>query len=72
MIIGPCPYCDELMMNPAHPEGLLGFYKISCNDCGRSVWIYSSRLEPLAYTEEDFAKAYYLDEETKTAKKRVS
>ena len=71
MIFGNCPYddCDAFMSNSMCDEPPK-FQKLTCEACGRVVWLYHSRIEPVAYTEEGFLEEYEVDEKTKILKKR--
>lgn len=73
MIFGECPYndCNQQMMN-AICVNLPMFERLVCEKCGRVIWLYHSRLEPVAYTEEGFLEKYDLDEETKSIKGKSS
>lgn len=66
MIFGDCPYedCDGTHAI-AGTEHTPAFSKETCDKCGRMYWMYHSRFEPQAYTPEDFAKKFVVDEETK-------
>lgn len=48
------------------------FQQLMCEKCGRVIWIYHSRIEPVAYTEESFVEKYDLDEETKSIKDKIA
>ncbi len=65
MIIGGCPYCDEFMSNPIvqKPPQV---QKIIMSCCGNTVWLWHSRINPKAYTNEQFLKDFEIDEQTKT------
>jgi len=65
MIIGECPYCGAVMWNQCAEVGGV-FEKVVCSECRETVWLYHSRLDPIAYTEEDFNSKYSVDEETKS------
>ena len=73
MIFGECPYndCNQSMMNHI-TNSLPTFQKLTCEKCGRVIWLYHSRIEPIAYTEEDFLEKYDLDEETKSIRNKVA
>lgn len=66
MIFGDCPYdeCDGSHAIPS-AEHTPAFSKEKCETCGRDYWLYHSRLVPKAYTLEDFAAKYNVDEETR-------
>ena len=66
MIMGDCPYadCDGVHMISC-AEKCPAFSHETCDDCGRTYWILHSRLLPEAFTEEEFAERYQLDEATR-------
>lgn len=69
MLFGNCPYddCDEPMYNPS-PENMPAFEKTTCKACGRTIWLYHSRIDPKAYTETGFLESYDLDEENRSVR----
>jgi len=69
MIIGECPYCGETMANPM-PDETPALMKIPSLCCDQVVWILCSRISSWAATEEEFLKAYEVDEETMSVTKR--
>ena len=73
MIFGECPYndCNQQMINSIR-DNLPMFERLVCETCGRVIWLYHSRLEAVAYTEEGFLGKYDLDEETKSIKGKSS
>lgn len=67
MNFGPCPYpdCDgEISM--AVPEKTPAFAKTTCPACKRELWYKLSRLDPEAFTLEEFAERFEVDEATRT------
>ncbi len=74
MQIGGCPYedCDDFQMRILPDKPLPIFSKETCPGCGRTIWLYYSRVDPKAYTEADFAKDWQVDEETKNIKPRAA
>jgi hypothetical protein len=67
MIIGKCPYCDEIMFNPIPKNSQLpAFGQVNCEDCGETAWLKYSRLTPEAYSIAAFEKEFDIDRETKT------
>ena len=67
MIIGDCPYEDCKGTHfLSSPEVTPKFGKEKCEECKREFWLYYSRFEPEAYTLEDFAKKYKVNEETRS------
>ena len=71
MIFGGCPYddCDEPMFNPICDNPPM-FQKITCEKCGRVVWLYHSRIDPVVYTEKGFSEKYEVDEATKSIREK--
>lgn len=71
MIFGECPYtdCDE-QFTMAVPDTTPAFEHRTCEKCKRTFWEYHSRIEPRAYTEEDFAKEFEVNEENKSITQR--
>ena len=66
MIFGECPYddCNNTHSYPLADECPV-FQRLVCENCGRPMWMYHSRLDPIAYTDEGFFDEYDVDEETK-------
>jgi len=50
MILGDCPHCGAFMMNHFFRPGVVT--KHECDECGESVWIRHSRIDPEAYSEK--------------------
>ena len=71
MIFGEFPYndCNQQMMNFICDNPPM-FERLVCEKCGRVIWLYHSRIEPVAYGEEDFLEKYDLDETTKSIKSK--
>jgi len=69
MIIGECPYCDAVMWNQC-ADVTPAFEKVVCSECRETVWLYHSKLDPIAYTEEDFFDKFLVDEDTKIIKEK--
>jgi antitoxin component HigA of HigAB toxin-antitoxin module len=72
MIIGDCPYCNASMSNPVADLPLPRWEKLTAECCRKTVWLFHSRVNPKAYTEEGFAKDFDIDEATKSIKRRVT
>ena len=64
MNFGDCPYddCDGYLAL-AVPEHCPAFIRTTCPDCKRPVWYRLSRVAPNAWTPEEFAALYTVDEE---------
>lgn len=41
------------------------FQKIKTECCGKTIWLKHSRVDPTAWTDEDFRKEYDVDDEMK-------
>jgi hypothetical protein len=64
MIIGKCPYCDgDLWI--AIAEYCPVFERHICEHCGKVIWTYHSRVDPVSYTEDEFAAKYTHNTETR-------
>lgn len=61
MIFGACPYCDHSMMFDV-PDKAPVLSHQTCDACGKTFWEFHSRVFPRAYTEEEFAAAFEIDE----------
>ena len=48
------------------PEQTPAYAKIKCDECGKDVWYKFSRLDPEAWTVEDFEASHTICDETKT------
>lgn len=71
MIFGECPNCDEPVVN-LMPDVSPVFIKADCESCGKTYWLYATRMGGcLAYTEDGFAEEYHVDEATKQITKRT-
>lgn len=70
MIFGGCPYCNASTVNYM-PDDSPKCYESTCEECGKVYWMLASRIESLAYTQEDFAKEYIVDREKRTIEKRL-
>lgn len=60
MIIGECPYCDQIVTTEC-AEVCPAFSKETCPHCGKEYWLKHSRIDPKAYLLENVK----VDEETK-------
>lgn len=69
MIFGECPYCDKHVDN-AMPEHSGVFLKCICESCDKTYWLWASRVQSWAMTEEGFLQDYIVDEESKTVEER--
>lgn len=69
MIFGECPYCENALTFDV-PDRTPAFSHQTCDSCGKTFWEYHSRFDPSAYTEEAFALAFEIDEQTRTITER--
>lgn len=62
MNFGECPYpdCEEILMVEV-PERTPAYNFFDCEKCKRKIWYRFSRLDPMAYTVEDFEKQFEID-----------
>lgn len=62
MIFGYCPYpdCDHAHAIPLL-EGRV-HERLKCDKCGRVYWLLHSRIEPQAWTDEDFRRLHEVDD----------
>lgn len=70
MIIGNCPYCDQLLMLSIAPE-TPRLEKHLCEHCHRELWTVHSRFDPVTYTKERFLEIFEVDEENHKVWRRV-
>lgn len=71
MIFGECPYCEQPVVNHlARDRPLPCFEKVECESCKKWYWLKHSRVDPEAWTDEEFRKLYEINEETKAIKPR--
>ncbi len=71
MIMGACPYCDAGMMNPIADLPLPKFQKLITECCGKTIWLRHSRVDPQAFTDEDFKNKFIVNEETREISKKI-
>ena len=66
-MMGNCPYddCQHFEWRLLPDRDLPIFSKELCRGCGRTVWVYYSRVDPKVYTETDFDQEFDADEATK-------
>jgi hypothetical protein len=73
-IIGDCPHDDcrhtEWRLLPDKPLPL--FSKETCKGCGRTLWVYYSRVDPKVYPEDAFNERFEVDEQKKSIKARAA
>ena len=72
MNFGECPYddCDAMLMFEV-PDQSPKFGMVQCHQCRRKLWYLFSRLDPQAWTLDEFEKNFVVDEATKTVKRRA-
>lgn len=71
MNFGDCPYdgCSGTIWLSV-PEKTPCFAEIECEKCKRPIWYKLSRLDPMAFTKEDFEKEFIVDRDARTIVKR--
>ena len=72
MNIGDCPYddCDNLLMLEA-PERTPVYERLCCNGCKRELWYRLSRINPEAWTAQQFEAKHVIDPIAKTIVRRA-
>jgi len=70
MIIGSCPYCDHSIWLSIGDRRTPFWGHIECEECGKTFWEEYSRVWPRALTEEEFAKQYEVNLETKEIREK--
>jgi len=73
MQIGSCPHddCDDQRMRILPDKKLPLLSRETCPGCGRTIWVYYSRVDPKAYTQEQFEQEFVYDEVTKSVRPRA-
>lgn len=68
MQIGECPHdgCDDVQMRRLPDRPLPALSKETCPGCGGDIWLYYSRVDPSAFTPEQFAEHFEINEATKS------
>lgn len=71
MNIGDCPYddCDGVLVF-AVPDKTPAYTLDQCHCCGRDVWYRLSRIDPAAWTVDDFHAEHEINQATRTIKRR--
>lgn len=70
-VMGGCPYCNASMSWVEVPPQAPSWMKEACEECGKTVWRWLTRVNPQALTEEDFLAVYEVDEEGRRIKVRA-
>lgn len=71
MNIGNCPYPDcEGMIALEVPERTPVYELVQCSACKRDVWYRLARVDPEAWTREQFEAEHIIDDVTKSIKPR--
>ena len=65
MNFGDCPYCDGFIGFFEVPERTPAYAIVKCEWCGKDIWYKFSRIDPRAWTIEDFEKEFIIDTESK-------
>lgn len=66
MNFGDCPYCEQFIGFMPVPDKTPAYAKVSCESCGKEVWYKFSRIDPVAYTVEDFEATHVIDHVART------
>ena len=69
MQIGNCPYCGHGDCWGT-PKQTPAWRKVTCEECDKEFWLELSRVDPKAWTVEDFEAQYDIDPVTKTLKRK--
>ncbi len=71
MNFGDCPYpgCKGFLQ-VFIPDVTPAYTKLDCPECGKPVWYRVSRVDPTAYTEENFLKCHTIDEVNKSIEEK--
>lgn len=68
---GDCPYDDcSGTIWLSVPERTPTYVEIDCEKCHRPIWYKLSRVEPIAWTKEDFEREFVVDRDARTIVKR--
>jgi len=73
MNIGGCPYdgCSGIF-TIAVPDLTPCYIEIDCETCKRPVWYRLSRVDPMAWTKDDFEKEFIVDWEAHRVAERAN
>jgi hypothetical protein len=72
MNIGDCPYDDcQGTLAIDTPDRTPAYALVQCDHCGRDIWYRFSRVDPKAWTLEQFEAEHVVDEVTMTIVPRV-
>jgi hypothetical protein len=67
MNIGECPHDDCAgMLALEVPARTPAYAMLQCSECGRDIWYRFSRVDPEAWTREQFEAEHVIDEAAKT------
>jgi hypothetical protein len=58
MNFGDCPYCNDFLGAFEVPDRTPAYAQVNCQSCGKKVWYRFSRINPMAWTIEDFEREY--------------
>ena len=61
MNFGDCPYCNDLIGFFEVPERTPAYSIVKCESCGKDIWYRFSRIDPQAWTIEDFEKEFIIE-----------
>lgn len=63
MNFGDCPYCNDFTGFHKVPDKTPCYAKVNCESCGKEFWYRLSRVDPKAWTIEDFENEFDIDYE---------
>jgi hypothetical protein len=69
MQFGDCPYCKHSDCWET-PDTTPAWRLWTCEECGKAFWLELSRVDPKAWTVEDFGAQYVIDHEARTLIRR--
>lgn len=73
MNIGECPHADcKCVLALEVPARTPAYAIVQCDHCGRDVWYRFSRVDPEAWTPEQFEAEHIIDDAAKTITKRTA
>ena len=71
MNLGDCPYCNEFLGLFEVPEKAPCYSVVNCQACRKDVWYRHSRIDPMAWTVEDFEKEFTIDYENNKIERMI-
>lgn len=70
MNLGDCPYCDDFIGFLKVPDKCPAYAIVQCESCGKDIWYRFSRINPMAWTIEDFEKEFIIEKENRRITER--